>query len=65
MSIISFTPDSLKKFSLNKKTPLEKIEDIELLRALELGMKIKTINLKGDSFSVDVMQDYLRAKANT
>lgn len=62
LSIISFKPDSLKKFSLNKKTPLEKIEDIELLRALELGMKIKTINLKGDSFSVDVMQDYLRAK---
>lgn len=62
LSIISFTPDSLKKFSLNKKTPLEKIEDIELLRALELGMKIKTVNLKGDSFSVDVMQDYLRAK---
>ena len=41
---------------------MEKIEDIELLRALEIGLKIKTINLKGDSFSVDVAEDYRRAK---
>jgi 3-deoxy-manno-octulosonate cytidylyltransferase (CMP-KDO synthetase) len=62
LSIISFKPDSLKKFSESKKTPLEKIEDIELLRALEIGLKIKTFNLKGDSFSVDVLDDYKKAK---
>ena len=45
-----------------KKTNLEKIEDIELLRALEIGLKIKTIDLKGDSFSIDVYEDFLRAK---
>jgi 3-deoxy-manno-octulosonate cytidylyltransferase (CMP-KDO synthetase) len=28
---------------------------------LELGLKIKTINLKGDSFSVDVKEDYIKA----
>ena len=61
LSIISFKPKSLIKFSENKKTFLEKIEDIELLRALELGLKIKTIKLVGDSFSVDVHQDYLKA----
>ena len=43
-------------------TPLEKIEDIELLRALEIGQKIKTFKLTGDSFSVDVLEDYLKAK---
>ncbi len=62
LSIISFKPDALKKFALNKKTPLEKIEDVELLRALEIGIKIKSIELKGDSFSVDVKSDYLKAK---
>ncbi len=62
LSIISFKPDALKKFSLSKKTPLEKIEDIELLRALEIGINIKSIDLKGDSFSVDVKSDYFRAK---
>ena len=54
LSIISFKPEALLKFAKSKQTNLEKIEDIELLRALEIGLKIKTINLKGDSFSVDV-----------
>ena len=62
LSIVSFKYKSLIKFSLSKKTTLEKIEDIELLRALELGLKIKSIELKGDSFSVDVKEDYVRAK---
>lgn len=62
LSIISFKPDALHKFCINEKTPLEKIEDIELLRALEIGLKIKTFNLKGDSFSVDVLDDFKRAK---
>ena len=61
LSIISFKPEALKKFSLQKKTPLEKTEDIELLRVLEIGMKIKSLNLVGDSFRY-VMKDYLKAK---
>jgi len=62
LSIISFKPNALKKFSKAKKGKLESIEDIELLRALEIGLKIKTLNLLGDSFSVDVKQDYFKAK---
>ena len=50
------------KYSSNKKTYLEKIEDVELLRALEIGLRIKSVNLKGDSFSVDVEDDYSKAK---
>ena len=41
---------------------LEKIEGVELLRALEIGLKIKSPLLKGDSFSIDVKKDYLKAK---
>ena len=62
LSIISFKPEALKKFALSKTMPLEKVEGIELLRALEIGIKIKTIKLNGDSFSVDIMEDYLNAK---
>ena len=62
LSIISFKPEALIKFAKSKKSNLEKIEDIELLRAIELGLKIKTIELEGDSFSVDVIEDYSRAK---
>ncbi len=62
LSIISFKPDALIKFSKSKQTPIEKIEDIELIRALEIGLKIKSLELKGDSFSVDDYEDYLKAK---
>ena len=41
---------------------LEKIEDVELLRALEIGLNIKTLKMSGDSFSIDVMKDYKNAK---
>ena len=50
------------KYSKSKQTPLEKIEDIELLRAIEIGLKIKCIDLEGDSFSVDDQEDYIKAK---
>ena len=61
LSIISFLPKSLQKFCSIKKTNLESIEDIELLRALEIGLKLKSLKLKGDSFSVDVYDDYKKA----
>jgi len=62
LSIISFKPQALEKFNQFKRTPLEKIEDIELLRAIEIGLKIKTLELTGDSFSIDVLSDYKLAK---
>lgn len=61
LSIISFKPKSLEKFAMSKKTYLESAEDIELLRALEIGLKIKSIKLSGDSFSVDIFDDYKKA----
>ena len=62
LSIISFLPKALEKFSCHKQTRLEKIEGIELMRALEMGMQIKTVNLKGNSFSVDIKEDLKKAK---
>ena len=61
LSIVSFKKNALIKYSAHKKTYLEKVEDVELLRALEIGLKIKSVNLKGDSFSVDVLEDYKKA----
>ena len=46
----------------SRLSEIEKIEDIELLRALDIGLKIKNLNLKGDSFSVDVFEDYSKAQ---
>ncbi len=63
LSIISFKPSALILFGKSERSETEKIEDIELLRALDLGLKIKTINLKGDSFSIDVFEDYSKAQS--
>ena len=62
LSILSFKPSALEQFAKAKKTYLESIEDIELLRALEIGLKIKSIKLTGDSFSVDVYDDYKKSR---
>ena len=62
LSIISFTPKALLRFANSKQTFLEKIEGVELLRALEIGLKIKSPNLLGDSFAVEVKRDYIKAK---
>ena len=62
LSIVSFKPEALLKFGNSKRAETEKAEDIELLRALDVGLKIKTLNLKGDSFSVDVFEDYTTAQ---
>ena len=61
LSIISFKPSILQFYSKLKMTPLEKIEGIELLRALENDLKLGTFFTKTKSFSVDIMKDYLKA----
>jgi len=61
LSVISFKPNSLKKFKNLKESPLEKTEGIELMRALENNMQIGTFNLEGSSFSVDTKDDFLKA----
>lgn len=65
LSIISFTPNALDKFSQLPQSPLEVIEGVELLRAVENGMYIKTVELEGDSFSIDTPQDYMYAINHT
>ena len=62
LSIVSFKPNALKKYCEFKYSKLEKLENIELLRALENGLKIKTFTLNGDSFSIDIKKDYYKAK---
>ena len=40
---------------------IEKIEGIELLRAIENNLNLGTFVIRGSSFSVDVNQDLMRA----
>lgn len=56
--IYSFPYKQLNIFGkLKKKSILEKIEDIEILRYLELGIKVKMIELSNSSIGVDTLSD--------
>lgn len=55
--IYSLPHKPLMEFSITKKkTPLESIEDCELLRFLELGYEVKMIKMSDKSISVDTKE---------
>lgn len=61
--VYSFPLAALKFISENcKKSPVEGIEDIEILRFLELGWDIKMIELSGSSIAVDTPNDLERVR---
>ena len=56
--IYAYPRDVLIAFgSLKEKTPLESIEDLEILRLLEFGYTVKMIEVSGSSVAVDTQQD--------
>jgi 3-deoxy-manno-octulosonate cytidylyltransferase (CMP-KDO synthetase) len=60
----AFPRDALKAYSaLGTKTTLENIEDIEILRFLELGREIRMIPLSSQSVAVDNREDIAKAEA--
>ncbi len=61
--IYSFPYRSLKKFSsIKNKTSLELIEDIEINRFIESGIKVKMLKMSNKSISVDTVKDLGRVK---
>jgi len=56
--IYAFPRSALQKIqSISKKTPFEEVEDIEILRFLELGLPVKLIEVSGKSVAVDIESD--------
>jgi 3-deoxy-manno-octulosonate cytidylyltransferase (CMP-KDO synthetase) len=53
----AFSKKSLEVFDIKYKTYFESIEDIELLRFLELGVKVKMVEMSKESIPVDVKED--------
>lgn len=59
----AFPVKALRAFAAcPEKTPLEALEDIEILRFLELGFDVRMIRLSADSVAVDVPEDIERAE---
>ena len=64
--VYGFRPQALKFFcdygKKNGKARLEKIEDIEILRFIENGYKVKFIEVNSDSIAVDTPKDLERVR---
>ena len=61
--IYAFPKKALEIFKKQKvKTPLEQIEDIEILRFLELGLEVRMIPLSTQSVAVDIPEDIPRVE---
>lgn len=62
LSIISFKKKTLFEFSKLQQGELEKIEGIELMRALENNLAVGTFKLKSHSLAIDVKSDIAKVK---
>jgi 3-deoxy-manno-octulosonate cytidylyltransferase (CMP-KDO synthetase) len=61
--VYAFPKKVLNTFSsVKKKTELEKMEDIEYLRFLELGMEVRALKMSRMSLAVDTHEDVALAK---
>lgn len=61
--IYAFTKPALEAFaSVKEKLPLEAIEDIEILRFLELGYDVQMVEVSNSAIAVDVPEDVKRVE---
>lgn len=61
--VYGYSKKALEIFTQRQdKTPLEKIEDLELLRFIEIGEKIKMISLSDTAISVDNPEDIVKVE---
>tara|TARA_B100000579_G_C22805104_1_gene842061 strand:+ start:599 stop:1327 length:729 start_codon:yes stop_codon:yes gene_type:complete len=59
--IYAFPKKHLEEFGPGiKKTPIEEIEDIELLRLLERNLKVRMVEIKNSTVAVDTPEDLER-----
>jgi 3-deoxy-manno-octulosonate cytidylyltransferase (CMP-KDO synthetase) len=60
--VYGFRPDALEFFSNSPRGKIEIIEDIEILRFIEAGYKVKFIEVKSNSIAVDTPNDLQKVK---
>jgi 3-deoxy-manno-octulosonate cytidylyltransferase (CMP-KDO synthetase) len=62
LGIIAFRSDFLQTFTKLAPTPLEQIESVDMMRAVEHGYQIRMVETKGLMIGVDVPGDIKRAE---
>lgn len=63
VGIYAYRRDFLLKYAALEPTPLEKIESLEQLRALENGFKIKVLKSDFEGIGIDTPEDLIAANA--
>ena len=63
IGVYAFRRDTLLRYADLEKGPLEKAEDIELLRFIEHGIKVKVKEIVSNTISVDTPKDLERVRA--
>ncbi len=62
IGLYAFSSDALRQFAMyGKKTPLEELEDIEILRFIELGLTVLLIQVNSVGIAIDTPDDLTRA----
>lgn len=62
LGIIAFRADFLRRFSILPPTPLEKVESVDMLRAVEHGYKVRMVLSPFQVFGVDTPVDLERVR---
>jgi len=60
--VIPFRRDFLIRYNKLPSTPLEKIESVDMLRALEHDCKVKMVRTIFDTYSVDTIEDFTKVE---
>lgn len=60
--VYGFTPKALQFYCNTNRGKIEQIEDIEILRFIESGYKVKFIEVDNDTIAVDTKSDLERVK---
>lgn len=62
LGIIAFRSDFLQAFTKLEPTPLENIESVDMMRAVEHGYRVKIVETEGKMIGVDVPGDIKRVE---
>jgi 3-deoxy-manno-octulosonate cytidylyltransferase (CMP-KDO synthetase) len=62
LGIVAFRADFLQGFARLEPTPLELIESVDMMRAIEHGFRLRMVETEGVLVGVDVPADVARAE---
>ncbi len=62
LGIIAFRSDFLQVFAQLKRTPLEEVESVDMMRAIEYGYRVRAVESTGCMIGVDVPGDIKRVE---